>query len=75
MGWDYPPGVTGFEPQIVGGDEVEDYSPQTCRVCDFEDEVRVLRVFEDHQVVEHWECPECGTEQATDVTAEWEGER
>ena len=72
MASNYPPGVSGFEPQIAGYDEREVErevycTVETCR--EFESEVIVLctEVATSREVYtinghRFWTCPACGTE-------------
>ena len=60
----YPPGVTGFEPEIAGYDEREALREVDCGYdpCRYALEVPVVEVFTGHDVVEWfavWTCPSC----------------
>jgi hypothetical protein len=70
----YPPGVTGFEPQIAGSHEMDEqllvdaceFEGADGNVCTFEGGA-VDGIVYDHEQFE-WVCPECGTTNAMDVT-------
>lgn len=82
FGWDYPPGVTGYEGAIAGGDEREvdgvyhecKYEYPSGAPCDFEGEVDVTRVFWEASVEDYWDCPGCNHANVTDVTQRVEEE-
>lgn len=68
----YPPGVSGFEPQIAGASERdgEDMSLE-CDSCEFAGEVpSTLYVWDRYSITQVWECPECGREYERERDAE-----
>lgn len=60
FGWDYPPGVTGNEPEIAGYDETESRTDLICRKCGKRQRPTLFR---QHRLDQYawWEC-ECGAE-------------
>ena len=82
MASNYPPGVTGFEPQITGYDSSEDIdhreaSCQNDECAEFditeEREIVLTKEYTSHNVVfEYWtyKCPTCGT--SADFEREYE---
>jgi hypothetical protein len=70
----YPPGVSGFEPQIAGYPERSDTRPVNgCGKCDAEiEEAEGELVFYTGEVTFYWECPECQFDNETDVTDQFE---
>ena len=69
----YPPGVTGNEPQIAGPDsERQDRDERECAQCDFNDEVTIEEVRYGYTTMEYWTCPECGYEHENDVTDKYD---
>lgn len=57
----YPPGVTGFEPQIAGYDESSGPDEEfECDHCEFAGTVETILVYvERYTIVQEWTCPEC----------------
>ena len=71
----YPPGVTGFEPQIAGPDserELPGEERECFDECEWAGEVDVEEVRYGYTVTEYWTCPECGHEHETDVTDKYD---
>jgi len=62
FGWSYPPGVTGRELQIAGPDEEWD-EHQTCEDCEFDGTAEMWT----YGGVEHWTCPQCGSDYQEDI--------
>jgi hypothetical protein len=53
-GWNYPPGVTGYEREIQGPDE-EWEEDRECEWCEWQGRVEIQR----YRREETWECPRC----------------
>ena len=62
---DYPPGVSGNEPEIAGYPE-RDESRHVVHdgnvACSFSGDVVGTTVFYDGETVFYYECPKCGTD-------------
>ena len=61
----YPPGVTGNEPEIAGYPETEAVEEGACRDCPFWAEVTITTWTTPSEICKTWTCPECGSEQET----------
>ena len=64
----YPPGVTGFEPQIAGYAEYDGTQEVSCGndPCDYTLEVGTTEIYS-HGIVEwaaEWKCPNCEQENS-----------
>lgn len=82
MSSNYPPGVTGFEPQIAGYDSKEsvDHREASCQndeCVEFDDvkerEIVLTKEYASHNVVFEnwsWACPTCGL--SSDFEREYE---
>ena len=57
----YPPGVTGFEPQIAGYPEGE--APHTCDSSECEHHDDAWPFYEDNGVRQYDDCESCGVPQ------------
>ena len=71
FGWDYPPGVTGNEPEIAGYPEGE--APHVCDdiECDHKDDA--WPYYEAHNARYFDDCEECGLSQM-EVFPDWDEE-
>ena len=70
MASNYPPGVSGFEPEIAGpADERDEYREVQCEDednCDFAGEVNGLAIYWSYDTVDfEWTCPVCSIKQTT----------
>lgn len=77
----YPPGVTGFEPQIAGYPEIPMSAEVECPAggthsysdgdydwdCGFGGLVKGSAINYDGEVIFYWECPECGKDNETAI--------
>ena len=66
----YPPGVSGSEPQIAGYDEREGLMEVSCGYdpCTYTLEVGTSEVY-NHDIIEwvaEWKCPNCGEDNSTE---------
>ena len=59
MNSNYPPGVSGHEPQIVGAPERQVEGSFICDACDQEVHAK-FTVTLDFEWYGEWVCPECG---------------
>lgn len=56
----YPPGVTGLEPQIAGYDSRDGGDVDLeCEECEFAGTVESTEILVDGMVIKEWTCPEC----------------
>ena len=55
FGWEYPPGVSGNEPEIAGYDEIEITVECPMSDCDFDGDVEAYG----HGGIFYWGCPNC----------------
>lgn len=81
----YPPGVTGFEPEIAGYDERDNRRTVTCSHDDtphyvegdeFEGDVAGTEyIVPCYAIVFEWTCPVCGADKETDFPddSRWDG--
>lgn len=65
-----PPGVTGNEDVFGPKSETDVQTTITCPECGFSGEVTATREVYNSGAVDYWECPECATEDHTDVEEE-----
>ena len=68
----YPPGVTGNEPQIAGYYEKIDTREMQCRFrdCEFEGEAEGTLETDLIDIWFHWICPDCGLENTTEIDSD-----
>jgi len=67
MSGNYPPGVTGFEPQIAGYDEAEGTQEVECE-CGWTGEVPTTEEYSHGEVTWYaeWKCPKCKEEHSNE---------
>jgi hypothetical protein len=68
----YPPGVTGFEPEIAGYDERDGEDVELeCTHCEYAGIVPSTLVLVDaYTVVQEWTCPECEHDYSKEIDVE-----